>query len=155
MYDILELQKMKVLDLRNIAKGLDIKRIEKFKKQDLIYEILDQAAIKGAKSSSESKNIESKTNIKHSDKQVKSRPKSLNSVSEKKPKIERKQSDNKNVPGQTKINKPKQKQEPVSSEKKVPSVNSNFFKEAYLSFIPITLVVILFSLNDTNIILLI
>jgi len=121
MYDILELQKMKVLDLRNIAKGLDIKRIEKFKKQDLIYEILDQAAIKGAKSSSGTKNIESKTNIKHSDKQVKSRPKSLNSVSEKKPKIERKQSDNKNVPGQTKINKPKQKQEPVSSEKKVPS----------------------------------
>ncbi len=52
MYDILELQKMKVLDLRNIAKELDIKRIEKFKKQDLIYEILDQAAIKGAKSNS-------------------------------------------------------------------------------------------------------
>ncbi|MCF6185716.1 MAG: transcription termination factor Rho, partial [Bacteroidales bacterium] len=43
---------MKVLDLRNIAKELDIKRIEKFKKQDLIYEILDQAAIKGAKSNS-------------------------------------------------------------------------------------------------------
>ncbi|NOZ33822.1 MAG: transcription termination factor Rho [Chlorobi bacterium] len=57
MYDILELQKMKVLDLRDIAKELDIKRVEKFKKQDLIYEILDQAAIKGAKSNSAKSNL--------------------------------------------------------------------------------------------------
>jgi len=47
MYDILELQTMKVVDLHNIAKDLGIKRITKLKKQDLIYEILDQAAIKG------------------------------------------------------------------------------------------------------------
>ena len=50
MYDILELQKMKVIDLRNLAKDFGIKRIEKYKKQDLIYEILDQAAIKGTQS---------------------------------------------------------------------------------------------------------
>ena len=49
MYDILELQQMKVVDLRSVAKELGIKKIEKFKKQDLIYEILDQAAIKGVK----------------------------------------------------------------------------------------------------------
>ncbi len=61
MYDILELQKMKVLDLREIAKGLDIKKIDKFKKQDLIYEILDQAAIKGNQPSAK-KNEERKTN---------------------------------------------------------------------------------------------
>ncbi|MCF6366068.1 MAG: transcription termination factor Rho [Bacteroidales bacterium] len=53
MYDILELQKMKVIDLRELAKDYGIKRIEKFKKQDLIYEILDQAAIKGTKSQTE------------------------------------------------------------------------------------------------------
>jgi len=47
MYDILELQQMKVVDLRSIAKELGIKKIDKFLKQDLIYEILDQAAIKG------------------------------------------------------------------------------------------------------------
>ena len=47
MYDILELQSMKVVDLHNIAKELGVKRIAKLKKQDLIYEILDQAAIKG------------------------------------------------------------------------------------------------------------
>ncbi len=70
-YDILELQKMKVLDLRNIAKELDIKRVEKYKKQDLIYEILDQAAIKGAKSSSENKSRDGKTPEKQSEKQRK------------------------------------------------------------------------------------
>jgi transcription termination factor Rho len=47
MYDILELQQMKVVDLRSVAKDLGIKKVDKFKKQDLIYEILDQAAIKG------------------------------------------------------------------------------------------------------------
>ncbi len=46
MYDITKLQEMKVLDLRVVAKELGIKRVEKYKKQDLIYEILDQAAIR-------------------------------------------------------------------------------------------------------------
>ena len=78
MYDILELQKMKVIDLRNLAKDFGIKRIEKFKKQDLIYEILDQAAIKGTQSNpkkiekkvqkTEKVSVENK-NIKKEDKQ--------------------------------------------------------------------------------------
>ena len=45
MYDILELNKKLVSDLRDIAKELQIKRVEKFKKQDLIYKILDTQAI--------------------------------------------------------------------------------------------------------------
>jgi transcription termination factor Rho len=45
MYDILELNKKLVSDLREIAKELKIKRVEAFKKQDLIYKILDQQAI--------------------------------------------------------------------------------------------------------------
>ncbi len=49
MYDILELQNMKVTDLREVGKSLDIKKPDRMKKQDLIYEILDQAAIKGTK----------------------------------------------------------------------------------------------------------
>ena len=53
MYDILELQQMKVVELRSTAKELGIKKVEKFKKQDLIYEILDQAAIKGVKGKSQ------------------------------------------------------------------------------------------------------
>ncbi len=45
MYDILELNKKLVPELREIAKGLKLKRVESFKKQDLIYKILDQQAI--------------------------------------------------------------------------------------------------------------
>lgn len=48
MYDILELNKKLLIDLRNIAKELDIKKIESFKKQDLIYAILDAQAIKAS-----------------------------------------------------------------------------------------------------------
>jgi len=45
MYDILELNKKLVNDLRKIAKDLGIKKVEVIKKQDLIYQILDQQAI--------------------------------------------------------------------------------------------------------------
>ena len=45
MYDILELSKMLVPELREIAKHLDVKKAETLKKQDLIYKILDQQAI--------------------------------------------------------------------------------------------------------------
>lgn len=48
MYDILELNKKLLSDLRVIAKELDIKRVESFKKQDLIYQILDTQAIKAS-----------------------------------------------------------------------------------------------------------
>lgn len=45
MYDILELGKMLVSDLREIAKKLEISKVDTLKKQDLIYKILDQQAI--------------------------------------------------------------------------------------------------------------
>jgi transcription termination factor Rho len=45
MYDILELNKKLLPELRQIAKDLKIKRVESFKKQDLIYKILDEQAI--------------------------------------------------------------------------------------------------------------
>jgi transcription termination factor Rho len=48
MYDILELNKKLVPELRDIAKGLKIKRVESYKKQDLIYKILDTQAIQEA-----------------------------------------------------------------------------------------------------------
>lgn len=57
MYDILELNKKLVPELREIAKELKIKKIESFKKQDLIYKILDQQAIVA----SEMKSSEKKT----------------------------------------------------------------------------------------------
>ncbi|MBN2666257.1 MAG: transcription termination factor Rho [Bacteroidales bacterium] len=45
MHDILELSNKLLPELREIAKGLKIKRTESLKKQDLIYKILDQQAI--------------------------------------------------------------------------------------------------------------
>ena len=45
MYDILELNQKLVTELREIAKDLNIKKPEFFKKQDLIYKILDTQAI--------------------------------------------------------------------------------------------------------------
>ncbi|MFW5822725.1 MAG: transcription termination factor Rho [Tangfeifania sp.] len=48
MYDILELNKKLVPELREIAKGLKIRRVESYKKQDLIYKILDTQAVQEA-----------------------------------------------------------------------------------------------------------
>ena len=45
MYDILELSKKLLPELKEIAKALNIKKAETLKKQDLIYKILDQQAI--------------------------------------------------------------------------------------------------------------
>ena len=45
MYDILELNKKLVPELKNIAKELKIRRVESYKKQDLIYKILDTQAV--------------------------------------------------------------------------------------------------------------
>jgi transcription termination factor Rho len=45
MYDILELSKKLLPELKEIAKQLNIKKAETLKKQDLIYKILDQQAV--------------------------------------------------------------------------------------------------------------
>ncbi len=45
MYDILELNKKLLPELKDIAKGLKIRKIDSYKKQDLIYKILDTQAI--------------------------------------------------------------------------------------------------------------
>ncbi len=48
MFDILELNNKKVIDLRELAKSFDIKKIQRLKKQELIYQILDKQAIESA-----------------------------------------------------------------------------------------------------------
>ncbi len=42
MYDITELQNMLLLDLRVVAKSMGLKRVESYKKMDLIYAMLDR-----------------------------------------------------------------------------------------------------------------
>ncbi len=51
MYDILELNKKLLPELKEIAKDLNIKRTELLKKQDLVYKILDAQAIREAEKS--------------------------------------------------------------------------------------------------------
>ena len=46
MYDILELNKKLLPELRDIAKQLKLKRVELLRKQDLILKILEQQVIK-------------------------------------------------------------------------------------------------------------
>ena len=55
MYDILELNKKLVSELKEIAKDLKIKRAETLRKQDLIYKILDQQAISATEKNKEKK----------------------------------------------------------------------------------------------------
>ena len=57
MYDILELNRKLLPELKEIAKGLNIKRTELLKKQDLVYKILDAQAIREAEKS-EKKTVE-------------------------------------------------------------------------------------------------
>ncbi len=59
MYDILELSKKLLPELRDIARELNIKRTESLKKQDLIYKILDQQAIEATETRKKSKPEES------------------------------------------------------------------------------------------------
>ena len=64
MYDILELNKKLLPDLKDIAKEMNIKKTENLRKQELIYRILDQQAINAA----------SETKIKLKDKTVEPKP---------------------------------------------------------------------------------
>ena len=45
MYDIVELNKKLVSDLREIAEKLKVEKADKLKKEELVYKILDQQAI--------------------------------------------------------------------------------------------------------------
>jgi len=61
MFDIIELNKKLVSELKEIAKGLEIKRVEKLKKQELIYQILDAQALKESKDNQKDSEASSKS----------------------------------------------------------------------------------------------
>ena len=62
MYDILQLNEMKVTELRDIADNLDIPKHKTLNKQDLVYKILDAQAL-NPKSQASSKSKSSSTNL--------------------------------------------------------------------------------------------
>lgn len=63
MYDILELNKKLVTELRDIAKQLNIKKFESLRKQDLVYKILDQQAIAATEAKKNDKKFKPKPKI--------------------------------------------------------------------------------------------
>ena len=58
MYDIENLNKKKVTELREIADTLKIEKTEKLKKQELVYKILDEQALKPVEKKEETKRTE-------------------------------------------------------------------------------------------------
>jgi transcription termination factor Rho len=70
MDDIKTLETKKVLELRTIAKALGINRADRYKKQELIYKILDQQAEEEAKTSTENKPTEKNEPVKAKHKQT-------------------------------------------------------------------------------------
>lgn len=90
MYDILELSKKLLPELKEVAKELDIKRLDSYKKQDLIYRILDEQAIvasekeKGTKTGKTADNESADRKHNHK-KNLKRSPSSKGKVAEAKP----------------------------------------------------------------------
>ncbi|MEW5845696.1 MAG: transcription termination factor Rho [Bacteroidota bacterium] len=70
MYDILELNKKLLPELKEIAKSLNIKKVDNFKKQELIYKILDQQAINASLSNEDEKRKDSRKPLRKPEKQV-------------------------------------------------------------------------------------
>ena len=54
MYNIVQLNDKSLSELQSIAQELGITQIQSFKKEDLVYKILDEQAIAGAAKKSES-----------------------------------------------------------------------------------------------------
>lgn len=116
MYDILELNKKLVSELREIAKNLQIKKVESLKKQDLIYKILDQQAINATTDVKSEKKTASRKRISSAKTKtpVHSNQKSESKVSKEKPQ-EKEQERRKTKPEPTKT---KEKVEEKASEER-------------------------------------
>ena len=58
MYDIEKLNNKKVAELREIAEKLSIQKVDKLKKQELVYKILDEQAMNPKKEEAKPKSTE-------------------------------------------------------------------------------------------------
>jgi len=99
MYNILQLQEKTLVDLKVLAKQLEIKKVDSFRKEELIYKILDQQAINESTSEKKDTTLKEK---KSNEKKTVSKEKS--NIDEKQPEKEPEQ---------------KLEQEPVISPSKI------------------------------------
>jgi len=128
MYDILELNKKLVSELREIAKSLQIKKVESLKKQDLIYKILDQQAINAT---SDSKSDKKTSGRKRSNEQSQSNPKPDASKTSIKSKVKTEQIKNTTKPEDKKevLTKAKETKSKQEETKKVIQKKDNNYPE--------------------------
>jgi len=105
MYDILELNKKLVSELRQIAKDLNVKKADSLRKQDLVYKILDQQAINATEES-------------EPEKKPKRKPSKPSKEETKKPKASPAQDVNKDESKATSEKLPPQQEEPKKIDSK-------------------------------------
>jgi transcription termination factor Rho len=74
MYDIIELNSKKVAELREIAKELNINKADKLKKQELVYIILDEQALKPIKAKKEEQPVSEAKSKEQPERQRRQRP---------------------------------------------------------------------------------
>lgn len=120
MYDILELNKKLVNELREIAKDLNVKKVESLRKQDLIYKILDQQAIVATETTPKDK---SNSQAKSANKQMNSQEEGAQETQEEKPIRRRKRTPKHEKVGASE-NNPQPVEKPVMEEKKEPDTPS-------------------------------
>ncbi|NNK80878.1 MAG: transcription termination factor Rho, partial [Flavobacteriales bacterium] len=115
MFDIIELNGMKVTELQETAEKLNIKNFKSLKKQDLIYKILDEQAVNPTKV----KEVEPKQEAKPEENKAKpeSKPKEAKTKQER-PKKESEKEDRPKEGGDKKEGRSREKREP-RGEKKV------------------------------------
>ncbi len=90
MYDIKQLTSKKIVELKEVAKELNLTKFDKLKKQDLIYKILDQQAVNEAKSAPKEKPRRKPVQKKSAPKKTTPNKETTSSASEAKQKRERK-----------------------------------------------------------------
>jgi transcription termination factor Rho len=113
MYDILELNKKLVSDLRTIARDLGIKKVESIKKQELIYKILDQQAINDSKDKKSSKTPEKSTEKKEKKERIRKTVQKVEPVVSEKKEAEKEKPQKKEEVVETEV-----KEKPVLEEKR-------------------------------------
>jgi transcription termination factor Rho len=121
MYDILELNSKLVPELREIAKTLNITRAETYKKQDLIYKILDEQAINNASASTRKDDVKPVQIPENKPANTKPTPKTAvpETVAQPSENTEETTSDNKPKEKRRRLVVTKKTSEPVTSSSKV------------------------------------
>jgi transcription termination factor Rho len=128
MYDILELNKKLLPELREIAKELNIKRIEALRKQDLVYRILDQQAIVASESKSQKREEGSASSPRNNPAKAKNE-RFQRSKSERAPKPEEKPAEAVNENQQLPVDAPVEKQTEEIQKPRNPGQNPAFDKK--------------------------